>query len=367
MSQDSELHTACQVWRDFASLKQSTLWAALDAAGDSLFETTDWLENLVRTCPLPGELVLLGSTHRTAASLLALRRWPNGRLESLSNYYAALYGPVATQSAFAEQQAAAYAQWIADSGAPTLRLHPLDADTEFWQRFSAALKHSGFWVDRYFAFGNWYQPTAGLRWGQYLADRPSRLRHTIQRVRKKLGAHPGFRALITDAGTDPATLAQAVKDFGAVYAHSWKRPEPYPDFVPGLCQLAQARGWLRMGLCYLDDQPVAAQIWLVRDGSAAIFKLAYDQRYARHGVGTWVSAALSEYVLDVDRVREIDFLAGDDAYKSEWMSMRRNRHGLIAFNPRSVQGLLAAARHYGARKLRRFAGQSSADGSKTSR
>jgi hypothetical protein len=32
-----------------------------------------------------------------------------------------------------------------------------------------------------------------------------------------------------------------------------------------------------------------------------------------------------EYVIDTDRVEEIDFLTGNDAYKQDWMSERRER------------------------------------------
>ncbi len=32
-----------------------------------------------------------------------------------------------------------------------------------------------------------------------------------------------------------------------------------------------------------------------------------------------------EYVIDTDGVNEIDFLTGNDAYKQDWMSERRER------------------------------------------
>ena len=34
---------------------------------------------------------------------------------------------------------------------------------------------------------------------------------------------------------------------------------------------------------------------------------------------------MMEYVIDTDRVEEIDFLTGNDAYKQDWMSERRER------------------------------------------
>jgi hypothetical protein len=342
-----------QAWRDTEALRSSALWQALEGTGASVFETSAWFENLAATCSWREPVLWLGQQDEAGSSLLPLRQGRDGRLESLSNYYASLYGPVASDAAAPTRHAQAYAQWIAASGAPTLRLHPLAEQDPFWPALSAALRTQGYWVDRYFAFGNWLQPTTGQSGADYLAARPSRLRHTLQRVRKKLAARSDFRAEILDAGTPWPQVEQAVQHYCEVYAHSWKRPEPFPAFVPGLCKLAHRMGWLRLGLCFLEGRPVAAQIWLVRNGKAAIYKLAYDERYAAHGVGTWISAALSEHVLDVDQVSEIDFLAGDDPYKAEWMSERRERVGLIAFRQHSAAGLLAAARHYGVKLLRK--------------
>ena len=42
-----------------------------------------------------------------------------------------------------------------------------------------------------------------------------------------------------------------------------------------------------------------------------------------------------QHVIDTDHVEEVDYLTGDDAYKQDWMSHRRERIGLVAFNPRT--------------------------------
>jgi hypothetical protein len=62
-----------------------------------------------------------------------------------------------------------------------------------------------------------------------------------------------------------------------------------------------------------------------------------------------------QHVLDVDHVDEIDFGRGDDPFKQLWMSERREHWGLLAFNPSTPLGLLAAARHLGGRRVARFA------------
>jgi hypothetical protein len=45
----------------------------------------------------------------------------------------------------------------------------------------------------------------------------------------------------------------------------------------------------------------------------------------------------------------VDYLTGDDNYKRDWMSQRRERWGILALNPRTPLGALAIARHVGGR------------------
>lgn len=347
----------CEALPDFQALRQRKEWDRLTGASPTVFETPDWFENLAATCAAPGSAPLILAVEEPGGfSVLPIRRLGHGRVEALSNYYASLFGPAMTEHHSAEPHALGYAQWFAAQRTSTLRLHPVDAGSPFWQAFTTGLRQHGYWVDRYFAFGNWHHPCAGTDWATYLATRPSRLRNTILRTRRKLQGDPGFDVRILDGRASPADMALAVQEFQSVYARSWKQPEPHPLFIGAFCRLAHARGWLRMGLCHLDGQAVAAQIWLVKAGVASIFKLAYDQAYAKRGVGTVLSAALSEHVLDVDRVHEIDFLAGDDPYKAEWMSSRRERQGIVAFHPRTATGLLLAAKHFGPRVARRLVG-----------
>ena len=281
-----------------------------------------------------------------------MRRLRGGHLDSLSNYYAALFAPISTRASPPAAHGAALATWFMKQGAATVRLHPIDPHAQVWLALCRALRGHGFWVDHYFAFGNWHHPCSGQRWHQYLATRPSRLRHSIARAERRLHQSENWRLELLDSRGSIESLRQAVFDFNHVYARSWKKPEPHLTFVPALCELAHQQGWLRLCVLYIGARPVSAQIWLVHHGVASIYKLAYDETCAKLGVGTLVSAALTRHVLDVDQVNEIDFLAGDDAYKAEWMSARRERSGMIAFNSRSAVGWFQAISHFGARALR---------------
>ena len=328
---------------------------AATATQASPFESADWFDNLAATCPAPNQTVrILSARDNKGTSELPLRQRYDGKFEALANFYSPLYGPVRSSDEAATAHAPRFARWVANSSTPWLQLGPLDPASPFWQRFAQSLRETGFWTDHHFATANWHHPCNGVDWAGYLASRPSRLRNTIVRTRRKLQADASVALEVLDQRTSVDDMARAVTAFEEVYARSWKRPEPFPDFMRSMCDMAHAQGWLRVGLCHIDGVPVAAQVWLVKGGVASIFKLAYDEAHARRGVGTAMSAAMFEHVLDVDRVHEVDFLSGDDAYKAEWMDCRRERFGLVAFNPRTARGLAAAAHHFGGKAWRRL-------------
>ena len=70
--------------------------------------------------------------------------------------------------------------------------------------------------------------------------------------------------------------------------------------------------------------------------------------------GTLLTAFLMAHTLDNDKVREVDYMIGDDAYKKGWMSHRRERWGIIAYNPSTPRGLLLSAEHLASVLTRRF-------------
>lgn len=272
----------------------------------------------------------------------------------LANFYTPCFGPISNGDG--EFQAQCIERIVATLSEETpaweaLLFQPLDAQGRFYAALQNALRQAGYLSDDFFSFGNWYLPAQGLSFDRYFAELPSVLRHTVERARRKL-QNEGSRIEIFD-GSTPG-LEAAIAAFCTVYRHSWKRPEPYPRFVPGLCRMAAREGWLRLGLLYVGNRPAAAQIWLNTPRKASIYKLAYDERYARLSVGSVLSAAMFRHALDVDRVAEIDYLAGDDPYKSDWMKHRRERRGIVAFDRRKPRAVFAAARHFSGSWLNRL-------------
>jgi CelD/BcsL family acetyltransferase involved in cellulose biosynthesis len=100
-----------------------------------------------------------------------------------------------------------------------------------------------------------------------------------------------------------------------------------------------------LGVVRVGVTPVAAQIWFMREGKALIFKLAYDEEFKRLSAGSVLTVELMRHVVDVDGADEVDYLTGDDAYKADWMTHRRERVGLVAFGVARPVGFAAAVKH----------------------
>lgn len=314
--------------------------------------TPEWFDLLQRTALPDGSIVAyyqVGPTYHPKASLLPMlrvARYPY-RLKGLSTFYTPLYGPIHEDLLDFEALAGCFTQLRRSMSVSIINLAPLDPDGRFFSAAFSALRRAGWLTESYFCFGNWYALLERPDFAAYFSSLPSQLRNTVKRARKKLDKDPTF-ALAIQTQSD-VRLGQAINEFVMVYNHSWKRPEPYPDFIPELCKLAALQGWLRLGIARLDGQPIAAQIWLVCAGTAYIVKLAYHQNYAKFSAGSVLTAHLMQHVIDVDKVMAIDYLIGDDGYKRDWTPLRRERHGIIAFNLHTVRGCLAAARHLAGR------------------
>lgn len=328
--------------------------AALDDAGRANMEfSAGWLQNLAENALAEEELpglydVRRADTARPAALLPVLHTLGSRRLQGLSTFYTSLFTPVVTEEA-PEAALAALFSTVRHDGWHSLRLSPLAQDAPIFGQTLAALGQAGWLAYPFYCFGNWYMPVAGRTFAEYFQGLASQVRNTVKRREKKFLAEGRGQLELVESGP---RLEAAIESWDRIYRSSWKKPEPFPRFMPGLIRLCAERGWLRLGLAHYDGEAVAAQIWIVSHGRAAIYKLAYDERFAPLSAGTVLTAFLMRQVIDVDHVEEIDYLIGDDAYKKDWLSHRRERWGIMAYNPATAAGLLGAARESAGRALK---------------
>ena len=320
---------------------------------DSIALGSRWFRNFIDTVAQDEVQVCFHVLRRDGHALVALpvleRRAALHRgVEALGNYYTALYAPLVHREATA-QDVAELLREVRRSHAPmaSLRLQPMDPQSRAWQVLLPALRLASLRPFTFFCFQNFFL-RAPPDWASFLAQRNSKMRSNIKRMEKKLAQEGGRVEIVVD----PTECERGIDAYLQVYERSWKRDEPYPRFMPGLIRHAAEEGWLRLGLAWLDGRPIAAQVWLVANRKADIYKVAYDEAFKEYSPGTVLTAHLMQHVIEHDGVAEVDFLIGDDAYKKNWMSDCRERWGVIAYNPATPAGAFGAAREALARMLK---------------
>lgn len=319
---------------------------ALFATAPDIFSTRAWWRTVLADA-MPGgtqPCFVLCRLGERAAALIPLRRSAaRSSIDSLTTPYTCHYAPLLHPSLSAAERFAVFAafggffrKW------PTTRLDALAEDWPALAECVAGARSAGLAVLRFDHFGNWHEPVAGLDWPAYLARRPGALRETIRRRLRRSERNPGTRFSVVTGG---AELESGIAAFEAVYAKSWKDPEPFPRFNAGLMHEAAAQNMLRLGLLYAGQHPVAAQFWIVERATATVLKLAHDEAFKDESPGTVLTAQMLRWLLDDEHVAEIDFGRGDDAYKQGWARLRRQRIGLVLVNPRRIGGVVFLAMH----------------------
>jgi len=226
---------------------------------------------------------------------------------------------------------------LADKVGDTIRLDALDPADSAARSFQDGLAAGGLVVARFRHFANWFERIDSF--ADYWAGRESRLKSTVKRKGAPLERDGRLAFEMIDLAED---WRRGIDIYEAIYARSWKPAEPHPRFIGALLEKMGRRGMVRLGVATIEGVPAAAQIWLVRQDRATIFKLAHDPAFDRQSPGTllthWMLRLLHE-----DGVRHVDFGRGDDSYKRLWLRFCQDREGVLAANPRTLKGLLAIA------------------------
>ena len=313
-------------------------WDALFAAAPAQ-SSRAWWAATERTALSQGNRAryLLCTQGNTPAALVPLASGPAG-WTSLTTLYTTIYQPLLT----ADADAALVGQAMAASAPGVMVLDALDADWPPLPEFLAGARQGGLRARRFRHFGNWYQDVSAMDYAAYIASRGGRLRETIRRRSAAALRDPAVRMELVQ---EPAAIPAALAAYEAVYARSWKTPEPFADFNAALLPGLAAEGCLRMGLLWVGDRPAAAQYWTVRHGVATVLKLAHDEADQPRSFGTVLTAWMIRHLFGHDQLKALDFGRGDDPYKQEWVDCRRERIGVLLARPGTLRGAAALLRH----------------------
>ena len=322
-------------YADWSQLPEGANALFAKSVKDSIFFSRPWFENLVNTVLEDDQAMLLACVVEGSKvlAILPLMKRNSEHWYALAHLYSSLYTLLVTK----ENQQEIFnclVQGLNRLPFDSLRLAPVAENDLNMRNLQQTMESSGFECHRYFRFYNWMHRLQGQSFKDYMAARPARVRNTIARKQRKLDREHGFVIrLFTDQH-----LEQAIADYNAVYQASWKANELFEGFIEGLAHSLSEPGWLRLAILYIDEQPAAAQFWFVAHRKASIFKLAHDDVWRQYSPGSILISYLMEHVIDTDKVEEIDFLTGNDAYKQDWMSERRKRWGMYCAKPRMPGG-----------------------------
>jgi len=310
----------------------------------------EWFALMQRHCFAKGDSAIFVLRRKgVPVAALPLRR-DGARAEALANFYTAVFEPPIAPWLKAPDLlpliGAVRAHW---PQVASVELGPMNQASQPYMLLHQALAQEGFVIFQAPRLVNWTWPRAPeVGWSQYLAARQGLVRSTVARATQRFEKRGGRIEIISSN----ERLEAGISAYETVYAASWKRSERYPAFVRDLMRMAARRGSLRLGVAWLGAEPIAAQLWLVVGARAEIFKLAYDERYKSLSPGTVLTAHLMRRAIEEDNVRMVDYLSGDDRYKTDWMTQRGLRWSLLAHDPRRLYGCLALLRALASAGLR---------------
>jgi hypothetical protein len=330
------------------------------AADDSFFALPAWFDLMTRAgVPAGAEIRLYTDELPRPAIALLLQTavgGPGRRLVSLANAYSVEHGILHRSGADLDPGLdAILAEILAERPRwDCLSLAELDPRHSSYPSAVRALRRAGLLVECMFHSGTWYEDTEALSFADYVAARPSELRNTWRRKRRRVEQSGRLtKAFFADS----AGISQAISDYQTIYAASWKPPEDFPKFIPALIRLAAELGALRLGIYYIDGAPAAAQFWILWHGRAVNYKFAHDKQFDDLSLGTLLTMEMTERILSDDRPREITLGRGDDAYKQLWLPKRRERWGITAANSRTRLGLSLGLKRQAAKAYHRLRGE----------
>ena len=280
-------------------------------AEDSFFALPAWYDLMARYGVPAASEIRIYTDERPGSAMALLLRTEGRCLTSLANAYSVEHGIISGPETDLDAGFEAIVSEILSEGPcwERLGLTEFDPCDRSYRSAVRSLRRTGLLVEYAFNSGTWYENTAALSFADYLSARPSELRNTWQRKRRRVDRSNRLsKAFFAKA----AGIDRAIADYQTIYAASWKPAEFFPEFIPALIRLAAEVGALRLGIYYIDGVPAAAQFWILWHGRAVIYKLAHDKRLDDLSLGTLLTMEMAERVLSDDRPHEITLGRGDD-------------------------------------------------------
>lgn len=312
---------------DFADVRKASRDGLNRQNQPHLFDRLDWIEPLYKYCLSGYPPLYVRARAEGAEAWLFLYHRRTGEYQALANWYNFTFRPVFIGDPDEKTKLAllkAMARRLR-TRAGHIVLNPVPDEEGLIELVTRAFRSAGWAVAAQAVDINHFLEVGDRDFDNYWYARPGALRSTVDRKASKF---PVNIEILSHFSPDMWA------DYEEVYENSWKPEEGSLPFLRALAQQEGEAGNLRIGIARSNGKAVAAQFWTVDNGIALIHKLAHRKDAAAGSPGTLLSHAMFCHVIDVDKVRRIDFGTGDDGYKRDWMEEERPLYKIDLYNLR---------------------------------
>ena len=231
-----------------------------------------------------------------------------------------------------------------------IRASPLDPASRFAHDITLALRDTGHFLQAYRQPDDRYENVAEMSFQDYLAARPRPLRESLERHNRLLLQGGRGRFFMARNGEQLDDAWGAVRH--AIATTPSDAPPESEDHLRAIMGVAADADALRLGLLFIDDKPANAQFWVVSQGIAHCLRLWSGPDQRTFPFDDLLTQMMALYLIDADRVTELDFGGISEEFANVWAPKSRERIGVVAFNRRTMRGLRGAARHIGVGMLK---------------
>jgi CelD/BcsL family acetyltransferase involved in cellulose biosynthesis len=96
--------------------------------------------------------------------------------------------------------------------------------------------------------------------------------------------------------------------------------------------MAAEKQCLKFGFLFFNNSPIATLFAIISNNTAYLMEVVYDSEFDGFSPGEIIHGEFIKYLIDVDKITEVDALRGDEPYKKSWTPERRERRGIMIFN-----------------------------------
>ena len=210
-----------------------------------------------------------------------------------------------------------------------IELESMPEEDPTYNTLKSIIAEHAFKNKEFTCFGDWYLDGINYSGDEYIKRRSKNTRSGVGKKRRRIErlGHLEFQV-----GTEKEKLDYYLSLYQEVRGKSWKHPELNRAFLNDARHMAAEKQCLKFGFLFFNNSPIATLFTIISNGTAYLMEVVYDKQYEEFSPGEIIYAEFIKYLIDVDRITEIDQLRGDEPYKKSWTPQRRERKGIQVFN-----------------------------------